>query len=319
MSHAARWLSALAIILMLSRSIAAVQGLAADASMPVKVFILAGQSNMQGQGVVSMDHPELYNGGKGNLVWSMEHSASKDRMRHLRGADGKWVERDDVTIWYKQNDKVRQGKLTVGYTGYGGASHIGPELQFGHVVGDAFKEHVLLIKTAWGGKSLHVDFRPPSADGDTGPFYTQMVAEAHEALASLGDRQYELTGFVWMQGWNDMISKVATAEYADNLVLLARDIRGEFKSPKLPIVIGELGNMGEAKPDSGMQRFRDEQKRGAQRINHAAFVETRAFARDKDLSPNRGHGHHWFGNAESYFLIGDALGKAMVKLLEGNG
>ena len=40
------------------------------------------------------------------------------------------------------------------------------------------------------------------------------------------------------------------------------------------------------------------------------------FARPKELSPNTGHGHHWFGNAESYFLIGDALGKAMVKLLE---
>jgi len=288
---------------------------AADAPKPVKVFILAGQSNMQGQGVASMDHADHYNGGKGNLVWSMEHSASKDKMKHLRDADGKWVERDDVTIWYKQNDKVRQGKLTVGYTGYGGSSHIGPELQFGHIVGDAFKEHVLLIKTAWGGKSLHVDFRPPSANGDTGPYYTQMIAEVREALASLGDRPYELAGFVWMQGWNDMINKEATAEYADNLVHLAKDIRAEFKSPKLPMVIGELGNGGPAKAGSGMQLFRTEQKRGAERIDRAVFVETHTFARDKDLSPNRGHGHHWFGNAESYFLVGDALGTATVNLL----
>ena len=46
-----------------------------------------------------------------------------------------------------------------------------------------------------------------------------------------------------------------------------------------------------------------------------AFVKTTPFARPKERSPNTGHGHHWFGNAESYFLIGDALGKAMVKLL----
>ena len=289
---------------------------AARAVEPVKVFILAGQSNMQGQGVVSMDHPEHYNGGKGNLVWSMEHSASKEQMRHLRDADGRWVERDDVTVWYKQRDKVRQGKLTVGYTGYGGSTHIGPELQFGHIVGDTFKEHVLIIKTAWGGKSLQVDFRPPSAGGDTGPYYKQMIAEVREALASLEDRPYELAGFVWMQGWNDMINKEATDEYADNLVHLARDIRAEFKSPKLPIVVGELGNMGEAKAGSGMERFRAQQKRGAAGIDRCVFVPTHTFARDKDLSPNRGHGHHWFGNAESYFLIGDALGKAMVKLLE---
>ncbi len=27
----------------------------------------------------------------------------------------------------------------------------------------AYEEPVLIIKTAWGGKSLHTDFRPPSA------------------------------------------------------------------------------------------------------------------------------------------------------------
>ena len=36
-----------------------------------KVFLLAGQSNMQGQGVVDMDHPKYYNSGKGNLVNTM--------------------------------------------------------------------------------------------------------------------------------------------------------------------------------------------------------------------------------------------------------
>ncbi|NNC89605.1 MAG: hypothetical protein HKN82_14210, partial [Akkermansiaceae bacterium] len=29
---------------------------------PLRVFLLAGQSNMEGQGVVSMDHPDHYNG-----------------------------------------------------------------------------------------------------------------------------------------------------------------------------------------------------------------------------------------------------------------
>ena len=285
---------------------------------PVQVFILAGQSNMQGQGVVSMDHPQYYNGGKGNLVWSMEHSASRSRMQHLRNDQGAWVERDDVSIWFKQRDEVRQGKLTIGYTGYGGSSHIGPELQFGHLVGDAIDAPVLLIKTAWGGKSLQVDFRPPSASGDTGPFYTQMIDEIHEALDSLGDRPYHLAGFVWMQGWNDMINEEATAEYADNLVFLAQDLRAEFQSPNLPFIVGELGNGGKAKEGSGMERFRVQQRQGVERIEHATFVETHQFARDKDLSPNTGHGHHWFGNAESYFLIGDALGQAAVKMLPTN-
>jgi len=101
-----------------------------------------------------------------------------------------------------------------------------------------------------------------------------------------------------------------------NLVNLVKDIRSEFKSPDLPGVIGELGNGGPAKPGSGMETFRKAQKEGAKKISHARFVPTAQFARDKDLSPNTGHGHHWFGNAESYFLVGDALGGAMVGLLD---
>ncbi len=112
-----------------------------------------------------------------------------------------------------------------------------------------------------------------------------------------------------------MINKDATAEYADNLVLLAKDLRADLKSPKMPIVVGELGNGGEAKPGSGMDTFRKQQELGTGRISLASFVKTSAFARDPGMSPNPGHGHHWFGNAESYFLIGDALGNAMIELI----
>lgn len=282
---------------------------------PIKVFVLAGQSNMQGQGVVEMNHPEYYNGGKGNLVWSMEKSVSRDRMRHLRDKEGNWMVRDDVTISYKAKDEVRMGPLTIGYTGYGGSSHIGPELQFGYVMGEFFKEPVLLIKTAWGGKSLQKDFRPPLSGGEVGPFYRQMISEIKAALKNLGDAKYELCGFVWMQGWNDMVSAEATEEYAENLVNFAKDIRSELNVSDLPFVIGELGNGGAAGPDSGMTRFRSAQESGAAQIKNAVFVPTQDFARPKELSPNTGHGHHWFGNAESYFLVGDALGEAMKALL----
>ena len=153
---------------------------ASPSPSPIKVFLLAGQSNMQGQGVVSMDHPRDYNSGQGNLVWSMTHSASKRLMRHLRDESDAWVVRDDVEIRYKFRGKVRQGPLTIGYTGYGkptGRHHIGPELQIGHQLGDATEQPVLLIKTAWGGKSLYKDFRSPSAGGETGEFYQKMLTE----------------------------------------------------------------------------------------------------------------------------------------------
>jgi len=282
---------------------------------PVKVFILAGQSNMEGQGVVSMDDPHSYNGGKGNLVWSMKYSKSADKMKHLKNEKGEWVVRDDVQISFKVNGKVRKGGLTVGFTGYGDSSHIGPELQFGHVMGDYLDEPVLLIKTAWGGKSLYVDFRPSSSGGQVGSYYTKMIEEVRAALAELGDQKYEIAGFVWQQGWNDMCTGPAIPEYAQNLVNLAHDIRKEFKVPDLPVVVGELGNGGPV-TNGPMFEFRKAQEAGTKQIKNAIFVKTTDFARPAELSPNSGHGHHWFGNAESYFLIGDALGKGMQKLLK---
>lgn len=282
---------------------------------PVKVFILAGQSNMEGHGVVSMDGGKDYNGGKGNLVWSMGNSKSAGKMKHLRDEQGEWVVRDDVHISFKVGDRVRKGGLTIGYSGYGGNSHIGPELGFGFVMGDHFKEPVLLIKTAWGGKSLFVDFRPPSSGGQVGPYYTKMVEEAREALLALGDREYEIAGFVWQQGWNDMCTKQAIPEYAGNLVNLAKDLRKEFKAPNMAVVVGELGNGGPV-TSGDMFEFRKAQEEGTMRIRNARFIKTTDFARPPVLSPNTGHGHHWFGNAESYYLIGDALGEGMRGLLE---
>ncbi|HEX5790471.1 MAG TPA: hypothetical protein VFY13_04920, partial [Luteolibacter sp.] len=92
-------------------------------------------------------------------------------------------------------------------------------------------------------------------------------------------------------------------------------LRAEFKAPKLPVVVGELGNGG---PDAkgGMADFRKQQEEGTKRIENALFVKTSAFARDPKMSPNPGHGHHWSGNAESYFLIGGALGDGMKQLLK---
>ncbi len=290
-----------------------------ESKKPVKVFLLAGQSNMEGQGVVSMDHPQHYNNGRGNLVNTMKDPDKAHLYKHLKDDKGQWAVRNDVKISFRD----RSGALTIGYTGYGGSSHIGPELQFGHVVGDYYAEPVLLIKTAWGGKSLFEDFRPPSSPGTVGSFYTQMVRDIHKALDDMGKnfpdlqgRRYDLAGFVWMQGWNDMCNPAAIPEYETNLINLVKDLRREFESPNLPVVIGELGNGG-PEAQGNMEAFRKAQKKAAEQITNSKFVITHDFWRDPKQSPNVSHGHHWCGNAESYFLIGDALGRAIIKLVEG--
>lgn len=294
-----------------------------SAADSINVFVLAGQSNMQGQGVVDLDHPKYYNGGKGILETVMKQSPK--RYQHLKDAAGDWVVRDDVVVRHRTRSELKRGGLSIGFTSYEGRHHIGPELQFGHLLGDAIDEPVLLIKTAWGGKSLGKDFRPPSAEGPTGAYYTKMIEEVREGLdhiqedfPSLAGKPTKIAGFVWFQGWNDMYDEQGLAEYEQNLVHLINDVRAEFGEPDLPIVVGELGNGGED-ASKNMKAIRAAQKAAANRPEFAGtvgFVKTTSFARPKEQSPNVGHGHHWFGNAESYFLIGDALGKKMITLLK---
>ena len=224
-----------------------VSAMASEEPKPVKVFILAGQSNMEGQAVVDLSGKD-YNDGKGTLESLFRDPAKAPLVKHLKKPDGTWAVREDVWVRYQREDEpLLAGPLAVGFSVYGDRHHFGPELQFGHVLGDYFENQVLLIKTAWGGKSLFEDFRPPSSGGKAGPYYTKMIAEIHEALAKMpsefpGKRTgFELAGFVWYHGWNDGVDpQHAVPEYEQNLCNLIRDIRKEFGVPRLPVVIGEL-------------------------------------------------------------------------------
>ncbi len=295
------------------------------AAPPVKVFILAGQSNMEGQAVVDLTGKD-YNDGKGTLATLMADPAKAATYKHLKDSSGQWTVRDDVFVHYqRETGPLLSGPLGIGFSVYGDKHHFGPELQFGHVVGGQLQNPVLLIKTAWGGKSLFADFRPPSSGGVVGKYYTLMLTQVREALAgmetefpSTKGRGYELAGLVWYQGWNDGTDpKHAIPEYEKNLVNLIHDVRREWRSPKLPVVVGELTGAWVSAPPE-WEKLRAAQAAAAAKPEFAGnvlFVPTRDFVRQPGDSPNPGHGHHEFGNAETYFLIGDALGKGMLKLL----
>ena len=132
-----------------------------------------------------------------------------------------------------------------------------------------FREHhnkgqqVLLIKTAWGGKTIDVDFRPPSsAKADpshpVGPYYLWMLREVADALSKLealfpqysAIGSYEIAGFVWHQGWNDACRAGGAdpAKYETDLANLIRDVRKDLKAPKMKVVVGTSGMCGFANP-----------------------------------------------------------------------
>jgi alpha-galactosidase len=184
------------------------------------------------------------------------------------------------------------GPLTAGYGGRSNATELGqnfgPEFSFGIYIQELVDAPVLIIKTAWGGKSLYEDFRPPSAGpfglseadaeriaergGDldaerakraegSGVYYRLMMDHVRHVLSDIAwvypgyDEQqgYELCGFVWFQGWNDMVNSGVYPrrgqpggydEYSRLLTLFIRDVRKDLGVPDLPFVIGVMGVNG---------------------------------------------------------------------------
>lgn len=282
----------------------------------VQVFILAGQSNMVGSGFVETDAAR--NRGQGSLLHYVNSPAAPERVKRLRTDEGRWAVRDDVFIDYLD----RKGKLTVGYGS--DSQRIGPELGFGQVVGEAIDEPVLLIKLAWGGKSLGADFRPPSSGGDVGPFYQQIIQRTKSCLANLGEafpeldnQTYELVGFGWHQGWNDRINQTFNDEYETNLANFIRDIRKDLGIESLPFVYAETGMSGvdETHPRAlSLMKAQAAVAEYPEFASNVAFVKTTGMWRDKSVSPS-GQAYHWNNNAETYYLMGEAMGVEMLRLI----
>ena len=110
------------------------------------------------------------------------------------------------------------------------------------------------------------------------------------------------------------------SEYEKNLANFIRDIRKDLGVKNLPFVIAETGMSG---PEEKHPRALSLMKAQAAVAEYeefkgkAAFVGTRSFWRDKEASPT-GQAYHWNNNAETYYLIGEAMGQAMKKLCETN-
>jgi len=119
-----------------------------DTTKPVKVFILSGQSNMVGIGYVEDPDPG-----------SLRTVTTEGMFPHMLDAEGAWTVRNDV--WYEGVITATAKKwLTIGCGADSGK--IGPELQFGHIMGYYYDEPVILLKSSQGNRSLSWDVAPPS-------------------------------------------------------------------------------------------------------------------------------------------------------------
>ena len=258
-------------------------------AQPVRVFVLAGQSNMQGHAHIrTLEHLGMDSAGK-SLLEAIQNADGSPKV-----CDRVWIS----SIGSAPDEKT--GQLTVGYGASQNGPKIGPELTFGLTMEQLVDGPILIIKTAWGGKSLNTDFRPPSAgayhfnekqlatfakqgkdiaeikvakEEATGVYFHAMIEHVKWVLSDIkrvipayDDSQgYDLAGFVWFQGWNDMVDTGTYPdrdqpggydEYSKVMAHFIRDVRHELNAPQLPFVIGVLGVGGPvAEYDQDQQRY----------------------------------------------------------------
>eukprot|EP00913_Durusdinium_trenchii_P028498 g26726.t1 len=313
-----RWLRGLLFIAAIFAAVWLIMPLLQDFGLVRRVQKIVGAVLVLVAGHGRIKAEPRANGGKGSLEWLVKNPATADRFKHLVDKKGRFVERGDVQIRYLG----RQGNLKPGFGAREGL--IGPELGFGHVVGDAFDEPVLLIKLAWGGKSLAADFRPPSSGGKVGPYYRLLLKLTRETLRDApklfpqyAGRTFELVGLAWHQGWNDRVNQKFNDQYEKNLANFIRDIRKDLGVPKLPFVIAETGMSGHQEKHPRAVSLMKAQAAVAKHDEfqgNVAFVGTKDFFRPRNVSPS-GQAYHWNSNAETYTLIGEAMGKAVVALI----
>ncbi|MDE0859489.1 MAG: hypothetical protein OSA93_04980 [Akkermansiaceae bacterium] len=321
-------------------------GLSAE-TKKLKIFILAGQSNMQGHCTNSVIENRL-----------KDPKLKAGFEKYHQG--GSFVKREDVFI--NHIEKEMHGALSVGY----GATKdkIGPELSFGWTIGDQLDEGVLIIKAAWGGKSLFRDFLSPSGKKpdaafvqaleerakkkkkpfskeeyleEFGHYYRMMMTGVDETLGNLKTyapnykgQGYEIAGFVWFQGFNDKFSDHSTGTYQENMAHFIRDVRKDLKSPKLPFVIGAMGHNGTAQKgttkilaDAQIATAQMPEFKGnvitvktADFWDYDAAIAFKNKKEDADTWAKLGsnQGYHYFGSAAFFEKTGAAFAEAIVEL-----
>lgn len=284
--------------------LAVLQSTAQAADKPLKVYILAGQSNMEGHARV------------GVLDYLGDDPQTAPLLAEIKNPDGSHRLIKDTWISFQTGVRGRIdgdnrevfGQLTTGFGSQANRDYeqpgekIGPELAFGITLQKNLNEPILIIKTAWGGQSLHTNFRSPSsgpyvpskddiARGKfeseeqkeklrkaTGARYRQMVEHVQFVLQDIkrvypdydSRSGYELAGFVWFQGFNDMVGRNVYplvnpdsivprfAKYTEWFANFIRDTRQDLSAPDMPFIVGVMGVSG-ADANEGNLDFRRSQ------------------------------------------------------------
>ena len=329
---------------------------AAVAASPVRVFILMGQSNMLGMGNVIGNTTNgtlefaVHTEGKYGYLWDGARGAwaVSDTVRNvlIMGSGNQSFEssalmhNEFMTVSVSGQQKTIGPELGIGWT-------------LRNFTGD---EPVMLLKACIGNRALGWDLLPPGSPSfdyvdPKNASHVTTYAGYHESpnvwekgttpkpigwmagvqydgdtnrssiiLDNLGTyypgaTQYEVAGFFWWQGDKDRYDTALSQRYEFNLVNLIKELRLQFNAPNALFVTASLGQtvMGSTANDGLILQA---MLNVANATVHPEFAGTVACVYTHPLSMGGASNSHYNGNAETYMNVGQAMGAAMVELLQ---
>lgn len=325
-------------------------GKPANMSRPVQVYILLGQSNMLGFGRVEP--------GKKAPEGSLVHAVSKKGLYpYLADNEGDWIVRKDVRNVRVMGSGLKDARIFNNEWMTIKGHAIGPEIGIGHQMGNATDAPVMILKSCIGNRALGWDLLPPGSEGFeftdsrgvtwvhpgykgtpekwkkgeepekinwyAGMQYDGDIGRAKKVLAQLdkyypGAKEYEIAGFFWWQGDRDSRSEALSSRYEMNLVHLIKQLRKDFNAPKAKFVCATLGQTGKGASDGGGKILDAMLAVDGNSGKYPEFKGNVATVYTHPLSEGGSSGGHYNGNAETYMNVGEAMGKAMIELMESD-
>jgi hypothetical protein len=236
------------------------------------VFLLAGQSNMEGnvdKTVLETLLRELSRGASAATLkavlydWYFNQNAGyasygySDTMAnfevsellrlHQAGLVNDSLKAPYDKIWCAWNE-TPVAPLTTNC-----GNPFGPELVLGRFLGTTTYSPTSLIKVAKGGTNLMSDWRSPRSGGATGPWFQALrdrIRSLRSAPASVHpdcvSKSCRWAAFIWFQGENDAFDRTAADSYAQNLRNLFADVRDDVGTRALPVIIIKIGKWAQS-------------------------------------------------------------------------
>jgi len=172
------------------------------------------------------------------------------------------------------------------------------------------------------------DWAPAGTGSVTNP--TDILDDFATEYPQWAAQGFEIAGFVWWQGHTDQWMPLA-GRYEQNLVRLIKQLRQYYAnrypgkcSPSAPFALATIAYNGwdfETNPMYGADSVKvlhaqlavsGEAGNYPEFVGNVKTAEARGYWRPS--GPNPSDQAHYYQNAETYMLVGDALGRAMVDL-----